>query len=117
VAGIPDACTLPLQPTLSELERQRQVHEKIIAETQTVTKQYLIDYAAGLGWTITIEETNLSDQAFILGVVVMGVNPLGGVNSYANIKITITDGPADTTLLKCIFDRIKPAHVTIQWIE
>lgn len=115
LAGLPDECVLTGNPTLSEQDRQRQAHAKIINGARTITKELLIDYAAELGWDIDITETQLSTSAFITGVAITGVNVVGGSTSVASPVITINSGPTDLTVLQCAFDRIKPAHMIFNY--
>ena len=97
-------------------ERQAAVHSKLILEQQTVTKQYLIDYAANFGFEITVEEIDDFENGAILGTIIMGDNNLGGSGVNTTIEITVVSGSGNLDLLKCIFDRIKPAHTVLIWV-
>ena len=116
VAGLPDDCTIEFAETQTEAERQAAVHSKLILEQQTVTKQYLIDYAANFGFEITVEEIDDFENGAILGTIIMGDNNLGGSGVNTTIEITVVSGSGNLDLLKCIFDRIKPAHTVLIWV-
>lgn len=116
VAGLPDKCTLNLGGTLTEAERQAAVHSKLINESQTTTKTFLIDYAANFGFEITVTERNTTTDSFIMGVSIMGVGIMGGAGENTVIEITVVSGSGNLPLLQCIFRRIVPAHVVLVWI-
>jgi len=116
VLGLPDKCSL-LSDFDTQEEQQEIAHTKYFGEYQTVTKDYLIEYAAVLGFTISIEELQLETNSFIMGVAIMGANELGGQGSFAVLEITVQPGGTGSLeQMQCIFNRLKPAHTVIQWV-
>lgn len=113
--GLPESCDIDNPQTIEE--RQRAAHAKYYGAFQTVTNQYLVDYAAALGFEITVEEQILDDGSFILGQAIMGAggNVMGGRGTYAILKITVISGTGNGEQLQCTFARIKPAHTVIVW--
>jgi uncharacterized protein YmfQ (DUF2313 family) len=114
VLGLPEKCSASL--TLTIAERQQAAHAKLFKIFQTVTAQFLIDYALTLGWVITIVENSSSYAATRCGVARCGVNRCGGVGGSGVLVITVVSGPVDQTLLKCALEKLKPAHVIIKWL-
>lgn len=126
-AGIPNACIISVDDLTLE-ERQCNVHAKIfLRPSGGLTKQFYIDYAATLGFTIVITEFSTLSQPFLVGPV--GVDPfdIGGrmgdrINSstsVANVQFEIVAGPTDPeqiARLQCEINELKPAHVVITWI-
>lgn len=130
VAGLPDSCTI--NDTRTVEERQCAVHSKLFANhSKGLTRQFYIDYAATLGFTITIDELTSSADPNILAPVGVDVNDIGmrlGANdgarfvkkgNQAYVVFTIQSGPTDPdqiAYLQCTMDKIKPAHVIINWV-
>jgi hypothetical protein len=81
-----------------------------------MTKQAYIDYARQLGFAITIDDEPYSAEPRIMGVAIMGVEPMGGYGGYSVMKVTVTSGQTDIDLLKCAFRYKKQAHVTIIYV-
>jgi uncharacterized protein YmfQ (DUF2313 family) len=124
--GIPDECT-DLANTTSE--RKKILLSKIIAVGQQ-DKDYFIEIALTLGYTITIDEFS----PFICGVGVSGdpcgdhvvlfhwrVNIVGGKGAIIQFKSGSSQSGDPIKflpgfdLLKCIFAKLKPAHTVIIW--
>lgn len=90
-----------------------------------LSKQFYIDYAATLGFTITIDDTGDLSKPFLVACVGVDVYDIGSrvgdrLNDsvqVANVVIPITAGPDDDSVLKKIFEIIKPAHVIITWVR
>ena len=94
---------------------QVQTHAKLYNESETVSVQYLTDYAAILGWTIIIDEGGVSTEPFITGVAITGRNRLGGYRVANVLTITVTEGTGDLADLQSIFKKLKPSHIVIVW--
>lgn len=115
MAGFPDECTGKLALTVEE--RQAQVHAKIYGESQTTTTQFFIDYAFIFGFVITIQEGGTFSEPFITGVARTGRSRLGGYGVRNNAIITVHSGAGNLDQLKCIFKKLKPAHVIFVWVD
>jgi len=113
VAGIPDFCNAAVYATQTVSERQAAVHQKITQgkgdpdQTRvTQSEQYYIDYAANLGYTITI---SYLAAPFRVGDQVG--DRLGG--TFANYTWVVSGDYDD--YLQCLFERDKPAYTKIYW--
>lgn len=116
--GLPEACFKHL--TLSVEERQRLAHAKMYGTHETTTEQWYIDYAASLGYTISIVESPNAATARLMGESGFGSDELtlGGRSGYSELQITINAGPLDNEVLKCAIMKVKQAHVPEPtWIE
>ena len=111
-AGLPEECLLDVEQT--QEERQIAVHMKLYRENETITVQYLIDYAANLGYVIEIEENGDFNKPFIVGVSSVG-DRLGQYGVRNKMLIRVIEGGEDITKLQCTFSRILPAHVSVIW--
>lgn len=103
---------------LSVADRQRAAHAKLFNAGITQNKQAYIDYAASMGFVITVDETIVEYSDTRCGVAVCGFSRC--VSSYyaANslLEITVVSGSGDLDALKAAFQKNKPAHVVIVWI-
>lgn len=103
---------------LSVEDRQRAAHAKLFNAGITQNKQAYIDYAASMGFAITIDETIPEYFESRCGIAVCGFSRC--VSSYyaANslLEITVVSGSGDLDALKAAFQKNKPAHVVIVWI-
>ena len=116
VLGLPESCFVDRELTIDE--RQRQAHVKLFQAAQTATRQFYIDYAASLGFTITVETEDLSTAPRRMGVARMGFERMGGSSGDSIFQITIHPGGAsDNDFLKCSLNKVKPAHTIITYIE
>lgn len=113
--GLPEDCYNDIPLTTDE--RQRQAHAKLFDAFKTTTFQFYEDYAATLGFDVTVEEIPESSQPRIMGVAIMGVEPMGGYGGNSVLQITINSGTSDNELLKCALEKVKQAHVVIRWVE
>ena len=116
VQGLPEICLEGQNLTLDE--RQRNAHAKLFDTYKTANAQFYIDYAASLGFEITIGEAPATPR--IMGVARMGVERMSGSrgsSAYSIMEITIVSGTGNSDLLKCAFNRVKQAHVQIIWVE
>jgi hypothetical protein len=115
VLGLPGNCVTVSQ---NITERQRAAHAKLFDEYKTSNEQFYIDYAATLGFTITIDETPAIAEPTISGVAICGRNRCGsGFGGNSVMEITITAGTGNLAYLQCIFGEIKQAHVIILWVD
>lgn len=112
--GLPESCYASLE--ITQAERQRAAHSKLFDTGTEANAQFYIDYASTLGFVITVEEIPTSTSPRIMGVAIMGVEPMGGYSGNSIIRITVISGTSDTDILVCALERLKPAHVTIDWI-
>ena len=113
-AGLPGECGQSLPLTLEE--RQIQVHAKLYGEGQTVTVEYLVDYALLFGFTINIVEVSTNNSAWIVGTARMGKDRFGRKAAIdGSFIIEVLAGTGNLDQLKCIFEEIKPAHLIIVW--
>ena len=115
VLGLPEPCYGDM--TLTVEERQCLAHAKLFDTSKTANAQFYIDYADSLGFVITVEEIPESSAPRIMGVAIMGVEPMGGSGGNSILRITIVSGDSDNDLLICSINKVKPAHVTIDWVE
>jgi len=115
VLGLPEKCFEDLSLTVEE--RQVIAHTKLFELGQTTSKSFYVEYAASLGFTITINEIPVDTAPRIMGVARMGVERMGGRGGYSILEITIVDGTSDNEILKCALNKAKQAHVIITWIE
>ena len=113
VLGLPGPCEAGL--TLTIEDRQRRARAKLLDEFQTATEQYYIDYAASLGFTVTIEEIPAEYSPRIMGIARMGVERMGGRGGFSIMQVTVVSGTGNLDQLRCAFNSIKPAHVVIVW--
>lgn len=106
---------------------------KLYNEFQTVTIQFFIDYAALLGFTIIIDETPIEAQIMTCSVSSITNAPACGIETdpiaqpyvfgcgiYAYIGamiITVTAGTGNYALMQNLFNRAKPAHVVLSWVD
>lgn len=107
-------------------ERQAIAHAKFYTDYNVgLNKQFYIDYAAKLGFVITITEDAETSRPFYVAPVGIDPNNIGShMNDRLNdsyqigsVIFTIVSGPVDHTQLKAIMEKLKPAHVIITWVE
>lgn len=128
IAGLPDSCS-PLAST--ESQRQQVVHNKIFAKYPGLTKQFFLDYAAGLNVTVTITQdpggdvfrTTHKADGSVQRVSHMPTGDLDGsrLNSslsvYAfNVEVT-ADPDGNQDILECIFSKFKPAFSQMTFVK
>lgn len=121
VAGLPDGCVVATQTTA---ERRDSLVQKI-ANLGGQSRQFFIDLAARLGYTVTITEF----RPFRVGVNAVG----DALNGDTSIFAWQVNAPAGTIrefkvgesavgdplrswgdeLLECIIERLKPAHTHV----
>lgn len=109
LAGLPDECS-SLAATYEE--RQNTVHEKITAQYTYMSKQFYIDYAAGLGVTITIE-TWTPLAASRCGVARCGVARCASLDTPFWWKVNLPTGDPMNDTIECLFNKLKPAETTL----
>lgn len=132
IAGLPDECS-PLAST--ESQRQQVVHNKIYTQYSGLTKQFFIDYAAGLNVTITIEDDpggSVFRTTHKTGSAIQRVTRMPGsgtpteridgsrLNSAQTLftfAVTVTADPdGNQDVLECIFEKLKPANTQMVFI-
>lgn len=116
ILGLPGECAL-VGDTQTIEERQEIAHLKFYGTFKTTTNSYLVEVAVGLGFTVIVNELEISNNSFRLGVVRMGNNRMGGAGAYAVLEITVIAGyTGDLAQLQCRFNKLKPAHTVIVWV-
>lgn len=142
VAGIPDECS---SLATTKTQRQQIVHAKITqakgestGEFLPLSQQYFIDYAASLNMVITIEvdpggipfrtthksggslqRVTRMPESYKSGTAVARIdgsrlNKLGSLHRW---DVTVVSDPdANVNLLKCVFNRIKPAWTEVNFV-
>ena len=124
VLGLPEGSGATVPQTVEE--RQAIAHAKLYTNYNVgLNRQFYIDYAAKLGFVITITEDSDSSSPFYVAPIGVDPNNIGSRmndrlnDSYqiGNVIFTIVSGPADHTQLKSIMEDLKPAHVIITWVE
>jgi uncharacterized protein YmfQ (DUF2313 family) len=111
--GLPDECS-PLGATVSE--RQEIAHAKYTAKYfQGLNLDFYISYAASLGIVITIDKKE-SGSPFLSGYSRAG-DRIGGSDLRSIIIIHLPAGGTKNSLLRCIFGKIKPAHINFRYVE
>lgn len=112
--GLPEDC-FGVAPTLEE--RQRAAHAKFVDTYKTTTNQFYVDYAATLGFVVTVVGVPSGADPRIMGVARMGVERMSATKSGNSIlQITVISGTGNLAQMKCIFEKIKQAHVIIVWL-
>jgi len=109
MAGLPDECTA-LGATI--LERQNTVHEKITVKYQFMNEQFYIDYAAGLGVTITIDTWATLAEARC-GIARCGDARCSAVAQVYWWRVNLPTGDPLNSTIECIFNKLKPAESTL----
>lgn len=110
--------------------KRRLAHGKIYNEAQPATAQFFIDYAATLGFVITVNENPTYSNPFIMsseypnfskmGVATdpsaqPDVKRMGGRGAFSIVEMTVVSGTGNIQLMQELFDKTKPAHVVIVW--
>jgi len=102
VLGLPGACIDVVQ---NITDRQRAAHAKLFDEFLTSKMQFYIDYAATLGFTITIDETPAIAEPCISGIAICGRHRCGaGLGGHSVMEITVTAGDGNYEYLQCCFE-------------
>jgi len=112
--GLPNHCTVAVA---DQDERQITVHTKQYTTAQTTTEQFYIDYAAGLGFGITLGRPTGGDEAGIAGVARAGLNRCVGRGANSTYEITVNTGTGSLAVMQCIFLDLIPAHIIIEWVD
>lgn len=124
VLGLPEFCAATTAQTIEE--RQALAHAKFYTDYNVgLNKNFYVDYAAKLGFIITVEEDTDLTKPFYVAPVGIDPNDIGSrMNDRLNdskqigsVLFTIISGPSDSTQLKCAMENLKPAHVIITWME
>ena len=104
VAGLPDSCT----GVLSLLQQRRNALMGVLTIERSLSKQFFIDIAARLGFSITITET--------LDFVWQVNAALDGDAIYFRVGSSTIGDPlvqSENGLLECVMTALKPAHTTV----
>lgn len=112
--GLPDTCSGGT-PTIEE--RQIAAHIKLFGGYVTTTLQQYVDYAASIGYTITIDETPDEYQPRLIGQARMGLERMGGLGGYLIMTITITGGTGTMEFFECRMNAFKPAHAILLYVD
>lgn len=124
VLGLPEFCAATTAQTIEE--RQALAHAKFYTDYNVgLNKQFYVDYAAKLGFIITVEEDTDLTKPFYVAPVGVDPNDIGSrmndrlndSKQIGNVVFTIISGPTDNAQLKCAMENLKPAHVIITWVE
>lgn len=120
--GLPDVCS-KLASTIEA--RQDIAHAKYTGKYTGMSKQFYIDYAASLGFTITVAD-NPGGKPFRVDKSRVDRTPLEGIDGARlasvgvlhKVSITIvgTSPTVSNQYLICRIEQIKPAHIEIVWI-
>ncbi len=94
---------------------QLQTHARLYNENQTVTAEYLTEYADLIGWEIIVIEGGTDTEPFITGVARTGITRLGGFRVSNILTIQIISGTGDVEAFKAILTKLIPAHVVVVW--
>lgn len=112
--GLPDGCG-GTSPTLEE--RQIAAHVKLYGGYVTTTLQQYIEFAASLGYTITINEAPEEYQPRLMGQARMGLERMGGLGGYLIMEITVTAGTGTMDFFECQMNAFKPAHAILTYVD
>lgn len=115
--GLPEECYAGIELTEDVDRRQAIAHEKYYSAGATTTRQWYIDYAESLGFIIDVTESPVETNPAICGVAICGVNRCGGQGGYSNLIVHILEAELDTSVLECMLDKAKQAHVRITYID
>lgn len=119
--GLPDTCSKLAQ---TEEERAIIAHAKYTGKYSGQSRQFFIDYAEKLGFSITVSDTPGGapfrvDKSRVDRTPLRGIDGarLGSVGVLQKWLITVTSlSPSvDLRYLKCRFEQLKPAHTQIIW--
>lgn len=102
-------------PSLTEIDRQRAAHEKYTNTGVVVTEEYLVNYAANLGFDIYIKYQD-TGRAFVMGLAVMGLATFNTGVLDDTIEIHFLNTPTNIEMVKDAFDLIIPAHLIVLYI-
>jgi len=124
VAGLPDACTAAVAPTVQE---RRAVLVARLTGRGGQSRQFFIDVAAALGFAVTITEF----RPFTSGHSAAGDPLTNGtwafawrVNAPETTIVSFRAGQSaageplakwGNEVLECVLTRLKPAHTTVQF--
>lgn len=119
VAGLPGECTGPLET----VEQRRDALVMRLATVGAQSRQYFIDVAAALGYTVTITEFRPFQVGSVAGDELTGGDWLHAWRVNAP-EATVRDFTAGSiageplqswgnTLLECAIGRVKPAHTVL----
>lgn len=115
-----------LQASGTTAQRQDLVHARLYSSDYIgLTPAFYIDYAATLGFVITITQySDISDPFYVAPI---GIDPLdigsrvgdrlSGSSSASVVLFTIVSGTGDVGVLKSEIQTLKPGHVVIIWSE
>lgn len=119
--GLPDVCST-LAATVEE--RAQIAHAKYTGNYFGLNKDFFIEYAESLGFTITVTEYIGAGSVFRVDVNRVDRMPLIGVDGarlwskvakFRWIVTVYSAGDVSLEYLKCRFEQLKPAHTEIVW--
>lgn len=111
---LPDSCA---EAAMTVEERQLEAHTKKFSEYVTTTVQSYINFAASLGYTVTVDESPDEYQPRLIGQARVGRERLGGLSGYLIMGITITAGDGTANFLECKMNKFKPAHAILLYTD
>lgn len=117
--GLPDGCS----PLAATVEQRRQIaHAKYTAKYSGLSTRFYEELAGQFGSTITIVASP-SGQPFRVNKARVDRTPEEGINgarlnslsSFHQWKVIISGSDPNQAILRCMFNRIKPAHTKLVW--
>jgi uncharacterized protein YmfQ (DUF2313 family) len=106
--GLPDPCVTATQT----IDERKSAVAARLGSVGGQSRAYFIAVAAGMGFSISITE----EKPFLIGLSGMG-DGIGGDNFAFTWTTTASASltTAQRQLLECTFQRLKPAHTTVQF--
>lgn len=111
--GLPEDCYDGVE--LSVEQRQAFAHTKMFAAGATTTRQWYLDFAEYLGYTIDVTESPVETNPAICDVAICDVAICDGRGGYSNMIVHILEADHDVTILECMLNKLKQAHVMIYY--
>ena len=120
--GLPDVCS-QLATTLAE--RQAVAHAKYTSHYTGLSAAFFQEYAAKLGSNITVVEGYGGGEPFRVDFSRVDRTTEAGVDGarlwsigvYHEWSIQISASDPNKAYLQCYFNKIKPAHTQLIWVE
>jgi len=114
VLGLPGSCS---DGTETVTDRQRAAHALLFGEYQITTLEFYATFCATFGFSVTVEEIPDGFDPAVCGVSICGVDVCDGAGEgYSVLRITIDSGSGNQSLMQCAVNKVKQAHVIIDWV-